>query len=204
MNILNNYIGLLGCLLLLVALPLIIVRRPRYSRRTITVTIVAMLVITVTSVNGLIIPAYIRGVVSDLSITSIILLTYFIATAYTGKAYISATDKKLLALMVLVSAAVIYPFGLGMGPWDGYATGFASPWLYGWLLIVTLWLYLQRRLFIVGMILAGTTAYLFSLLASQNLWDYLIDPILVIMTMFQAAKTGIRQQLHQRRHPNRT
>lgn len=187
MTNLNDYIGLLGCLLLMIALPLTVVRQPRFSRLVVMVTMLIMISLAIIPINDLIILAYVRGVTSDLSITSIILLSYFIAGAYSGESYISMTDKQTLQFVILITAILLYPFALGLGPWDSYATGYGSTWLYGLLLIVTFWLYIQQRLFIVGVILAGTMAYLFSLLASQNLWDYLIDPILVTTVLVQVA-----------------
>jgi len=195
MSFVNNYIGLLGCLLLMVAAPLLAFRQPRFSRRMIAMVIVVMMIIAVTPVNGLAIVAYIRGVTADLSMTSIILLAYFIAAAYTGKPYISTADKRRMGFMVLVCAIVVYPFGLGISPWDSYAAGYGDPWLYGLLFAATFWLYIKQRLFIISIILTGIIAYLFSLLVSQNLWDYLIDPWLVMAVLVQRINNAFRLKL---------
>lgn len=200
MSNLNDIIGLLGCLLFVIALPLTFIRQPRFSRRAVIITILIAISIAIAPINNLLVMAYVRGVISDLSITSIILLGYFIASVYSGKEYISVTNKQALATMVLIAAALLYPFALGLGSWDSYAAGYGSIWLYSLLSIVALLLFIMQRLFLTWILLAGILAYLFSLLASQNLWDYLIDPILVIATVFYALKTGIRRSPHQRAH----
>jgi len=196
MNILNNYIGLFGCLLLLIATPLVFFRQPRHSRRLVSIIIVVMMIVAAIPVYDLPVVAYIRAVVTDLSITSMLLLTFFIATAYTGKQYICNQDKNQLSILILLAALLVYPFGLGLGMWDSYALGFGNIWLYSALLIISFYFFMRQRMLLMYIILAGCAAYLFSLLASQNLWDYLIDPLLVIYTV----TTVIKQRLHSHNH----
>ena len=198
MNTINNGIGLFGCLLLITALPLMLIRRPRFSRRMVFFVIAMMIFVAVIPVNGLIVIAYLRGVVSDLSITSMILLACFIATAYSGRPYIQDRDMGQLGALVILSALIVYPFGLGLGPWDSYALGYGNLWLYSALLIIVLYCYIRLHLLLMTILLAGCIAYLLSLLASQNLWDYLIDPLLVFYTagwlLFQTIKKKRKQE----------
>ena len=126
MTTLHHFIGLVGCMMLLIVIPMTLVRTPRFKRGIVLVVFFLMSVLAVIEVNGLITAAYIRAVTGDLSITSMVLLAYFIAEAYTGISYVSQRDRKIIRIALVALAALLYPFALGLGYWDSYAGGFGS------------------------------------------------------------------------------
>lgn len=85
------------------------------------------------------------------------------------------------AWVVIGLAAVFYPLALGLGPFDPYAVGY-RPWpLLAAGLPLTALLWWRRRddwLLILG---AGLAAYAGGLFG--NLWDALIDPLLVLAAL---------------------
>ncbi|TNF98611.1 MAG: hypothetical protein EP297_07610 [Gammaproteobacteria bacterium] len=180
MNTAHHFVGLVGCMMLLIAAPLTIFRAPRFKPITILIIFFLMSVLAVVEINGLITAAYLRAVTGDLSITSIILLAYFIAEAYTGKTYVSQGDRKIIRITVLVTAVLFYPFALGLEYWDSYAGGFGSWWLYTLLMVMSGLLWYKQAWLPLTILLTGILAYVTSLLESDNLWDYLIDPWLVL------------------------
>jgi hypothetical protein len=181
MNYLHNYIGLLGCLLFLVALPLTVFKQPRFSRKTITIVIFSMLGLAILPINDLILLAYIRAVLADLSITSMIMLSILIASSYSGQQYIKSHEQHLLGNSLLVGALILYPLGLGLTPYDTYASGYGSPMFFTGLLIFVAYLFWKKVFFVLGLLLTAIMAYLFNALPSDNLWDYLLDPWIIIV-----------------------
>ncbi len=97
-------------------------------------------------------------------------------------------------LLSLMAGATLYPMALGIGSFDPYSAGWHFSWLFVSLLAVTLGLlFVKNRFFFV--FLATILAYDLRLLESANLWDYLLDPILVLVSfgalMAQIIRRGV-------------
>jgi len=82
----------------------------------------------------------------------------------------------------IFAGAALYPMALGAGAFDPYPAGWHFSWLFVILLGVTFGLlFLKNRFSVV--LLATILAYDLHLLESSNLWDYLVDPILVLVAI---------------------
>ncbi|MBW2707967.1 MAG: hypothetical protein JRD04_01575 [Deltaproteobacteria bacterium] len=82
----------------------------------------------------------------------------------------------------ILAGVALYPMALGAGAFDPYPAGWHFSWLFVILLSVTLvLLFLKNRFSVV--LLAAMLAYDLHLLESSNLWDYLVDPILVLVAI---------------------
>lgn len=82
----------------------------------------------------------------------------------------------------ILAGAALYPMALGVGAFDPYPAGWHFSWLFVILLGVTLMLlFLKNRFSVV--LLATILAYDLHLLESSNLWDYLVDPILILVAI---------------------
>ena len=101
------------------------------------------------------------------------------------------------ALAVLLFALLFYATALGWGPFDPYALGY-QPWpLLAALLPVGLALWWRRQplwLAILGIDLFGYASGLFA-----NLWDVLLDPLLVLLGLILVARQGLIRWLASRR-----
>lgn len=191
MSYLHHYIGLLGCMLFMVAIPLTFIRQPRYSRKLVTVAIFSTMALAILPVYDLVIMAYVRAVLGNLSITSMLMLCLMIATAYTGSNYISIASKRSLYRCIMLAALVVYPTGLGLSLFDGYALGYGNLVLLA-LLAGCVAYYLWRQAYLVPVtILLAITTYLLGIMESNNLWDYLLDPWIILV----AIASGITSQI---------
>jgi hypothetical protein len=131
--------------------------------------------------------AYVRGVTGDLSIMTLLLLWTSILP--------NAKRVPLPFIVGLVLVAIpFYPMALGLGMIDPYAWGYGSIALVGVVIAVA---------FICGLVnwIKGVWILSFALVAwslhwheSSNLWDYVLDPLLVIW-----AVCAIVYRLQQRR-----
>jgi len=183
MSYLHNYMGLLGCLLFLVAVPLTLVKQPRFSRKSITIVMFVILGLAILPINDLTLLAYIRAVLADLSITSMVMLSIMIASSYSGQQYITNHDRRLLGNSLLIGALILYPLGLGLTPYDTYSIGYGDPLLFGLLLAFAAYTLWKKAMFVLGLLLMTIIAYLLNVLASDNLWDYMLDPWIIIVTI---------------------
>ncbi len=85
-------------------------------------------------------------------------------------------------LFSIMAGVALYPMALGVGPFDPYSAGWHFSWLFVSLLAITLGMIFMKNRFSI-VLLSTILAYDFHLLESGNLWDYLIDPILVLISI---------------------
>ncbi|MCF8127762.1 MAG: hypothetical protein K9N10_04555 [Deltaproteobacteria bacterium] len=90
----------------------------------------------------------------------------------------------------LVAGAALYPMALGVGTFDPYSAGWHFSWLFVILLAITLALVFFNNRFSM-VLLATILAYNLHLLESDNLWDYLVDPLLVIISIAGLAQRWV-------------
>lgn len=171
----HQYIGLLGTLLVILAVPLTFIRQPRVPRQFIVITLLTAFAIALFPVHDLMIAGYVRGIIGDLSITSMILLMYFIIEAYSGKTHFSAFEKQRLHRCILLLGLILYPFALGLSLLDSYSLGYGNFWLIPVFVVIIAGLIIGQSWIILAMLICGISGYVFHIMESSNLWDYLID-----------------------------
>ncbi len=135
--------------------------------------------------------AYIRGVSSDLSFTLVLLACMGLAQGLFG--FVLAGKREYTAVFVAVASAAVflYPMALGWGDWDAYRPGWGSAAMWAVLLGVCVLAWLVGLRVLPLLIALALLAWTAGLLESSNLWDYLLDPWLVIVSFFQCASCGI-------------
>lgn len=102
----------------------------------------------------------------------------------------------------LLAGAALYPMALGFGRFDPYCAGWQFSWLFVLLLAITLALLFLKNRFSM-LLLATILAYNFHLLESGNLWDYLVDPILVLISVGTMLASALnRYNMVHNRNPN--
>ncbi|MDP2762125.1 MAG: hypothetical protein Q8O64_17295, partial [Sideroxyarcus sp.] len=124
----TDWTGLSGLALawLLLAVRLPFVQRLDPMRRVLFVVVVYALLLL--PVSGLSLAGWLRGMVGDLSLTSVLLL----AGALYGRLHPAAVPlwdaRERYALLLFLSgmALLLYPFALGWGPLDPYRSGYGS------------------------------------------------------------------------------
>ena len=132
-----------------------------------------------------------KGLFADLSLTTLTLLVLW-PVLRLKKISLNNTDSAGLCTIVLVLAVTLYPMALGVGAYDPYALGF-RPWalltaIAALGVLATLRGYLVSKTIVI-VVLIG---YWLRVLDSQNLWDYLIDPIVAIFAVTYLLKYSLR------------
>lgn len=146
--------------------------------------------------SGLTLAGLLRGLTDDLAITSLI---WMASTALFKLGYLPpllVTQKWPLWLCFGILGLVLYPAALGIGMIDTYRWGYNARYLIiviGLLALLLVWL---RSTLGVAMLVLATVAFLLDLKASENYWDYLLDPFIVLYSLgamiMALAKAGWR------------
>lgn len=124
-----------------------------------------------------------RGIFGDLSITSIILLGYFLILPMTSR----EVSRQLFALVV-IAGVMFYPAALGLGMIDPYQWGYLNtyrgievPMIFlASLVALLLAAGAMKNSLIMLCITMALGAYMLGTMESRNIWDYLIDPLVFI------------------------
>jgi hypothetical protein len=131
------------------------------------------------------------GVFGNLSVPTVMLLGIYLAE----RCDIFQPPEKLVSdrfrlyFIVGISAIFLYPSALGLTSWDLYATGYYPVILAPLLLSVvglSLWKGWYYLASILGLVFVG---FGFNVFESDNLWDYLLDPMLSIYCLFKLKST---------------
>lgn len=139
--------------------------------------------------------AYVRGISSDLSITLVALACVGLCRRLLALSPVARREKLALYGVISVAALVLYPTALGWGDWDSYRSGWGSwgPWAALLALSLLCWIKGLRLLpMLVGLALLAWSA---GLMESTNLWDYLVDPWLAGVALFQCLNSGAKRVL---------
>ena len=169
----------IGQTLLVSAVLLYLLPVPRFSAILRSATLVVCVGISFFRIGGLSLIAYPSGLLGDLSITTQILLACSIASRLTGVDVLPDRDRSFLLTTAAVSGLLLYPLSSGLTGLDLYSWGFGSGVLMIGLALATFVSWCFRPVAAV-MLLLGVVAFDLNLLASTNIWDYLLDPALVL------------------------
>lgn len=137
--------------------------------------------------SGLSLAGWLRGMVGDLSISSVLLL----GSALYARLYETAWDvreRHSLLLFLSVAALMLYPFALGIGAVDPYRTGFGSMAFIMMLAALAFWALLRNLRLLPLAIGAALLAWSVGWYESTNIWDYLIDAPLAIYALSATIK----------------
>ena len=189
MSGIQHLFGLLGSLLLMIALLLHLIRPLHLKPHSLTWILLLTASAVCIPINQLAIVAYLRGIISDLSITSMLLLSLFIAKPYIGRVMMDSRSEQCLIRILLCTGFIVYPSALGLLPWDSYTLGYGHLGALFILAVLGIYLAIQANWSVLAILLIALYAYWFGLLASTNLWDYLIDIWLFLFILIRIILT---------------
>jgi hypothetical protein len=137
-----------------------------------------LVVLSFIPVNELPLAAYVRSFTDDLAISTLVLLAW-VSLCRLGVVQPLGRPQQVQVLVLFgVLSLLLYPATMGLTYYDPYRWGFnPRPMivLVGAAALLMLWL---RNALAVWMLALGTLAFALRLKASENYWDYLVDPLL--------------------------
>lgn len=113
---------------------------------------------------------YIRGIVGDLSITTIIL---FFSQTFRLSMFKSPS---LFTYIIALIALLFYPFSMGFSMIDPYSWGYDSYSFFYSVAILSILFIFMKNLWMSFTISIAIIFWALEIHDSSNLWDYLIDP----------------------------
>lgn len=196
----TDWIGLSGLALvwLLLAFRLPFAKRLDGKRRALLVGL--GYVVVMFPIAGWSLTVWLRGMVGDLSVTSMLLLSAAVyARLFKVEPKWDARERSALFGFLAVLALLLYPFALGLGSLDPYRSGFGGVAMLLMLALLALWL-MRRGFYLLPLVFAlAATGWSFNLLESTNLWDYLIDAPLAIYALWVTIKVNLLYALRRKR-----
>tara|TARA_R110000796_G_scaffold63377_14_gene146764 strand:+ start:10639 stop:11238 length:600 start_codon:yes stop_codon:yes gene_type:complete len=147
-------------------------------------TLLALILVALIPLStGLTLAGLLRGLTDDLALTSLIWLT---SAAVVKLGYIPpmpVAQKWPLWLCFAVLGLVLYPAAMGIGMIDTYRWGYNARYLILAIGLLTLLLVWLRSSLGVLMLLLATVGFLLGVKPSDNYWDYLLDPFIVLYSL---------------------
>lgn len=139
-----------------------------------------------------------RGIFGDLSITSLILLGRFLILPQALK-----DQTRGLLILVVITGLLFYPAALGLGMLDPYQWGYMNtyrgiqvPIIFLSAIVVLLLIAVTKNnASIILCITVALAAFTSGVMESRNLWDYLIDPLVVIFGLSSLGIHYVKQIL---------
>lgn len=148
--------------------------------------------ITVTPVGGLPLARWMMSFNANFSISLTAILFYKITESSFG---VKLLDKNALLtcwVFSLTAGLILYPMALGLSRFDPYQAGWGFSWLFVVVCGVTILMLIMKNRFAVVLI-AAIFAYNLRLLESTNLWDYLVDPFMVLVSCIVLSSRFLRK-----------
>ncbi|ROM85055.1 MULTISPECIES: hypothetical protein [Pseudomonas] len=129
-------------------------------------------------VNELPLAAYVRSFTDDLAISTLVLLAWVVLNRLGVVPPLARRHQVQMWLLFGLLSLVLYPATLGLTYFDPYRWGFNPRPMIVLVAAATLLMLWLRHALAVGMLAIGTLAFALRLKASENYWDYLVDPLL--------------------------
>lgn len=137
-----------------------------------------LVVVSVIPINELPVAAYVRSFTDDLAISTLVLLGW-VALSRLGVVQPLARPHQVQMLLLFgLLSLVLYPATLGLTYFDPYRLGFNPRPMIVLVAVAALLMLWLRNAMAVWMLVIGTLAFALRLKASENYWDYLVDPLL--------------------------
>ena len=163
----------------------------RLQKNYLTLLVCAVAGATLIPFGGLPLAAYVRGVIGDLSITSLVLLMLSILRPLLGWHQPDTQSRFVLQILIVLAAVMLYPMALGMGLFDPYRLGYGNLWFVGVLLTVALAACFRQANVVAFCIALAVFAWSIGWYESNNLWDYLLDPLVAIYAIGSLMKRSL-------------
>jgi len=155
------------------------------------ILLTSCLLLSLVPVQGISLALQLRTYVGDLSVASLVLLGWATLSRF-GLAPASARDRLASLALFAGLAVLLYPATLGLSYADPYQLGFEPRPMLLVLGVLCAMLIVQRSWLGALALVLATLAFALRLGASENYWDYLIDPYLALYSLGALLSAAVR------------
>ena len=149
------------------------------------------LLLSLVPVQGISLALQLRTYVGDLSVASLVLIGWATLSRF-GIPPAGAHDRQASLALFAGLAVLLYPAALGLSYADPYQLGFEPRPMLLVLGLLCAVLILQRSWLGALALVVATLAFALRLGASENYWDYLIDPYLALYSLGALLSAAVR------------
>ena len=192
MPVFTDLTGLLGNALLITVAVLQLPRIRRLPSLYLAPLTAATALLSLIPFGTLPVAAYMRGMVGDLSITTVVLM--LIALLRPHCVVIADRQLRHFYIVIAVAAICLYPLALGAGLYDPYRLGYSNMLFIATVLLFAIAALLIRENLVAICLTLATLAWSLGWYESTNLWDYLIDPLVSFYTITVLILTGLKRR----------
>lgn len=143
----------------------------------------AMIIVLSIPLWGVSPAGFVRGITGDLSIATLVLLGLALVRSLAGRALVEEQNRNAMLRAVLIAGLLFYPLALGLGMFDPYRLGYGNLWFVLVLSGLAVWSSLRYSTLFALCMASAVIAWSVGWYESANLWDYLLDPWLVIYAL---------------------
>ncbi len=193
----TDWTGLSGLALVWMLLALRLPVASRLSQPKRWLFVLAAYGVVLLPIFGLSLAGFLRGMVGDLSMPSVLLLLAALVARLRQLGGVEARwwdrrERFSLYAFISVLALLLYPFALGLGMLDPYRSGFGGVGLLVMLALLSLWS-MRRGLYLLPSVCSlAVLGWSMGWYESTNIWDYLIDVPLAIYAIVQTVKAMLK------------
>lgn len=123
---------------------------------------------------------WVQSFTSEFSVTSALLALAAILHRVRGKVLLPESSLRTACWLVAGLSLLFYPLSLGVSLLDPYALGYGDFRFSTALLLIGMLAWVLRAWAICAVLVCAQLAYAADLLRSDNVWNYLLDPFLVM------------------------
>ena len=124
---------------------------------------------------------WITGINANFSVSLLAALVVAVYERAFARTWFSSRDWDACWIFGAIGGLTLYPLALGLSRFDPYEWGWHVGPLFAIMAVLTGWLLWKQNRFGVVLLLAAA-AFQLHLLESTNYWDYLLDPIYVLVS----------------------
>ena len=149
------------------------------------------LLLSLVPVQSISLALQLRTYIGDLSVASLVLLGWATLCRF-GLSHAGSRDRLASLALFTGLAVLLYPAALGLSYADPYQLGFEPRPMLLVLGLLCAVLILQRSWLGALALVLATLAFALRLGASENYWDYLIDPYLALYSLGALLSAAVR------------
>lgn len=155
------------------------------------ILLASCLLLSLVPVQGISLALHLRTYIGDLSVASLVLLGWATLSRF-GVPLAGARDRLASLALFAGLAMLLYPAALGLSYADPYQLGFEPRPMLLVLGLLCAVLIVQRSWLGALALVLATLAFALRLGASENYWDYLIDPYLALYSLGALLSASVR------------
>jgi hypothetical protein len=186
--------GFVGLALLIAGLPVPLIQRFGATRLVLLGYLFASLLVLLVPWNGHSLIYYVRGVVGDLSVASLVLLCVIYGRTFWKPFNTHQPIRGQVGWVLLAILLPLYASTLGYLTFDLYSWGYEPQWFLIGVGFLMLWAWQTQRALALAWLI-GVASFACGLTGSRNLWDALFDPFMAFVAFGIAASSVMRAVL---------